>query len=99
MSAILDSVGLSRVKDSYQRPCLVDKTSGKSVRFEPMQVPGKGWTVAMTVSSLKAGRTSAPVQDFGSSYTLAQAQLAASNLSRDVAQALLERDAKLARAA
>jgi len=87
---ILNSLSLGRARDSYRRPCLIDKASGKIVRFEPVLIPGKGWTVAKVVGSAKTGRTSETVPEFTNTYTLAQAQLAASNFSRDVTHALVE---------
>ncbi len=56
------------------------------IRFEPMRVPGKGWTVAKITGSKKTGRTieRAPGFEEIESYTLAQASVAAESAKRDV---------------
>lgn len=53
---------------------------GKIVRFDPHQVPGKGWAVAKIIGSEKTGKT---IEIDGSSnYTLEQAQAAAARATR-----------------
>lgn len=76
--------------DFYRTPMIADATTGKRVRFEPMQVSGKGWTVAKVTGSKKTGRTIEVAEGFEScdSYTLAQAQVAAENHTRDTFRAL-----------
>ena len=57
----------------------------KPIRFEPQQVPGRGWTVVKITGSKRTGReiikTDAP-----DTYTLAQAQSCASSMTRDHAR-------------
>lgn len=59
------------------------------VRFEPVVVPGKGWSVAKVTGSKRTGRTIERAEGFetSDSYTLQQAQMAADNLTRDMIRA------------
>jgi hypothetical protein len=68
---------------------LYDIESGKLLRFEPMQVKGRGWTVAKVIGSLKTGRTIEIEEDFRDcNYTLHQAQMACENYRRGLFIAL-----------
>ena len=55
------------------------------VRFTPVQVPSKGWSVAKITGSKRTGRTieRAPGFEYCEHYTLAQAQDAAYSAQRD----------------
>jgi hypothetical protein len=87
-----NNIKIAAGTDFYKTPCLVDTESGKLVRFEPMKVPGKGWTVAKVTGSLRTGRTIERAEGFENhdGYTLAQAQSAANNLTRDTFRALAQ---------
>lgn len=67
-------------------PQLVDIASGKIVRFEAMQVPGRGWSVARIVGSRRTGRSIERAPEFAGvdGYTMQQAQTAAQNHMRAV---------------
>jgi len=69
---------------------LVDKATGKPARFQAARVPGKGWSVALVIGSLRTGRTIERAQGFESAnhYTMHQAQLAAENAGRDTYMAV-----------
>lgn len=77
---------LTNDTDFYQTPIIADIETGKRVRFEPLQIAGKGWTVAKVMGSNKSGKTIAIADDFINidGYTLAQAQVAAENHTRYV---------------
>ena len=75
--------------DYYKTQILVNNNNLR-VRFEPVQISGKGWSVAMVVGSRKTGRTITRAEGFESigNYTLAQAQMAAENTYRDIFKGL-----------
>ena len=75
--------------DYYKTQTLVNDDDLR-VRLEPVQIPGKGWSVAMVVGSRKTGRTITRAEGFETfeNYTLAQAQMAAENLYHDIFRGL-----------
>lgn len=77
---------LTNDTDFYCTPMIADLQTGKRVRFEPLQIFGKGWTVAKVTGSKKTGRTVEVVEDFReiNTYTMAQARVAAENHTRHV---------------
>ena len=78
--------------DFYKTPIIADVTTGKRVRFEPVQIPGKGWSVAKVTGSKRTGRTIERAEGFEGidSYTMNQAQVAAESLTRDTFRALAQ---------
>lgn len=86
----MKTIILANDTDFYRTPIFADLGTGKRVKFEPLQIHGKGWTVAKVVGSNKSGKTIEFAEGFEGcdAYTLAQAQVAASNRTRDVYQAL-----------
>ncbi len=88
----MNNLKIAAGSDFYKTPCIVDADSGKPVRFEAHQVPGKGWTVAKVTGSKRTGRTIERAERFETfdSYTMHQAQMAAENLTRDTFRALAQ---------
>lgn len=88
----MNNLKIAAGSDFYKTPCIVDADSGKPVRFEAHQVPGKGWTVAKVTGSKRTGRTIEAAEGFETidSYTMHQAQMAAENLTRDTFRALAQ---------
>lgn|GEM_PF-4060739 len=82
ISPIIDKLGINKGGK------LVERNTGKAARFEPQQVPGKGWTVVLTIGSRRTGRTSESA-GYSDTYTLQQAQVAAQNAQNDVREILM----------
>ena len=78
--------------DFHKTPILADAESGKRVHFKPVQVPGKGWSVAKVTGSKRTGRSIERAEGFENSetYTLHQAQMAAENMERDTFRFLVQ---------
>lgn len=55
----------------------------KTVRFWPVEVPGKGWSVAMVTGTKKTGRTVERIAGLCDAYTMHQAQMVADSMRRD----------------
>ncbi|MGH9697944.1 MAG: hypothetical protein ACRD5R_05140 [Candidatus Acidiferrales bacterium] len=83
--------GNDMLKVTDHTSVLADAATGKRVRFEPIRVPGKDWSVAKVVGSKRTGRIIERAEGFerAEGYTLAQAQVAAENLARDTFRALV----------
>lgn len=88
----MNNLKIAAGSDFYKTPHIVDADSGKQVRFEAHQVPGKGWTVAKVTGSRRTGRTIEVAENFKTidSYTMHQAQMAAENLTRNTFRALAQ---------
>jgi len=83
---------LTNNKDFYRTSMIADVETGKRVRFEPLQICGKGWTVAKVTGSKKSGRLIEVADEFREidGYTLAQAGFAAETHTRHVFNVLRE---------
>jgi hypothetical protein len=88
---IMNNLKLALIPGCEKLFGIVDATSGEIVHFQPVQVPGKGWTVAKMTSGKHTGRTIERAEGFEGieSYSMDQALIAVEHLTRETIRALM----------